>query len=860
MLNSKQGEAFNLCQDGHNVCITGKGGTGKTFTVKSIVRGLRARGKSVAITCSTGIACTQYSDLGAVTLHSWGGFHDGRYGNAELQRLIESDDKFAKVKSQVLDADVLVIDEISMISKKLFSQLDFICRGIRGRPGHSYGGLQIIVTGDFYQLPPVPNELYGDSGKYAFESPAWSSISHHVMLVEVVRQTEEDLIQAVSELETGQVSETTAALLRSLDRSLPSDSTPVHLFARNFDVDVMNYEQLESMPGDCQFYTSKQSGDSHYLNKMTVQKVLRLKVGCPVILLKNLSSELVNGLQGTVTELHKDHVYVRFGVKQKEVVVSVSPETFSVFDPVMRKVLASRTQLPLKLSFALTIHKSQGMTLPAVVVHCAKGTQPGQIGVAVGRAVSLAGLQVLDFKASQCVEHPLSVHNFYELTTLNPRPDLQCCRFCPILDTFLSDEKLLFDASNCAAGHDEFAIAVSDDEDFSDLDDIEVQALSDLLDSPAVHVGCVLEARDLPADIAVSAALDSVYAEFIDTPQEMNGKLVFDKLSKEIQAITITWFQQHWFQLSSILESCVPADLSVKEQKLAQAKHFTAFTTKAHEYISSYEYTSTCQALITQLGSKTGVEHSFLFSLILWIQKELLTRLADKVVPETEAVRLARKDMSEGGRGKVRYVAGYCVAKAKYRVMTKMKTAINAGRSIAALKTTLSQIEHLEARHANLLQTSVDLGSLLETKRKQNVREGLTNVTDDTFQFFMSLENKCWYHLTDEGLAKSKDRLFAATLIHLLKDDDLVQAWSSLFPGEAPNDLLSTIVTKFANVYFSQFRKDYLSKVRTEKSKALRKKVMEKKAKKATAAATFILKDIRMDASVNRTRQSHTSD
>jgi ATP-dependent exoDNAse (exonuclease V) alpha subunit len=131
-------------------------------------------------------------------------------------------------------------------------------------------------------------------------------------------------------------------------------------------------------------------------------KHLGVKVGCPVTLIKNISDVLLNGIRGTVTKVYEKSVAVNFEVGKKVIAARINPETFSIFDPVDKTIIAKRTQLPLKLAYALTIHKSQGMSLENVTVNCQHSIQAGQLGVAVGRAISVKGLKVVNFKKHLC--------------------------------------------------------------------------------------------------------------------------------------------------------------------------------------------------------------------------------------------------------------------------------------------------------------------------------------------------------------------------------------------------------------------------------------------------------------------------
>lgn len=368
MFDEDQIEAFNLIKDGHNLLVSGQAGAGKTFLIKKAVKYLRKHQRKADIVCSTGIAATHFSDLGAQTLHRWAGIEDGRHMNQNLLHLIETDERFISVKKNFLNVDVLFIDEISMISSKVLSQVEFLIRNVR-KSNQYFGGAQIVLVGDFYQLPPVPNELLGDPGNHCFRISWFNDCFPHQIILHLInRQSDHTLIKCINELEIGNPSDETLAFLNSLNRPTENEHNAVQLFAWNLDVDLFNYNKLQSIPGDLKVYHAQDQGSEHYLNKMLAPKNLGIKNDCSIMLVKNLSESLVNGLRGKVTKLYAKSVDVEFMIDDKSVTTNVTATDFTVFDPVDK--IAKRTQLPLKLAYAMTIHKSQGMTLKNLVVNC----------------------------------------------------------------------------------------------------------------------------------------------------------------------------------------------------------------------------------------------------------------------------------------------------------------------------------------------------------------------------------------------------------------------------------------------------------------------------------------------------------
>ncbi|CAG2229021.1 PIF1 [Mytilus edulis] len=274
-------------------------------------------------------------------------------------------------------------DEISMLSAKMFNQIEFICRKIRDSDLY-FGGIQIIGSGDFFQLPPVPDLLNQDPGEFCFKSDVFKNVFRHkIVLDKVMRQDEPDFVKAIHDISRGELPTDTHNLLKRLQRPLPPGNDPIRLFARNFDREVYNASRLLDLEGDLKSFHSLDEGDPTKLRKMSVGQSLHLKINCPVMLVKNLSKNLVNGLQGTVQEINTDNNTVT--VNFNGLITDIKREMFTVYSSIENKVVASRLQIPLVLSYGATIHKAQGLTLDRVEVDSSNIFKAGQLGVAVGR-------------------------------------------------------------------------------------------------------------------------------------------------------------------------------------------------------------------------------------------------------------------------------------------------------------------------------------------------------------------------------------------------------------------------------------------------------------------------------------------
>lgn len=210
-----------------------------------------------------------------------------------------------------MSADVLIVDECSMISKRTFDSLNNACR--MKDSTKVFGGIQIIFSGDFLQLPPVPNKRYSDDGSYCFQSHHFRNVfSHHITLIENVRQSELLFVQMLSDIYQGNLSERSRLFIKNLTRPLPEGCDSVKLFSTNLLVDEYNRSCLLTHDGDMLEFQAIDSGDTGELKNLTAPKTLWLKIGCPVILLRNLSTTLVNGLRGILVGVSDTELAVKF--------------------------------------------------------------------------------------------------------------------------------------------------------------------------------------------------------------------------------------------------------------------------------------------------------------------------------------------------------------------------------------------------------------------------------------------------------------------------------------------------------------------------------------------------------------------
>jgi len=382
-----------LVDAGENVCLTGPGGTGKSYRTRRLIERNPSR---FAVTASTGIAAL---NIGGLTLHRWSGMmlgpQNGETNEDYLDHLM-SDKRFSVRAGfdRIRSAETLVIDEVSMLNGRTLDFLDFLARRVR-RDDRPFGGIQMIVTGDFLQLPPVkkdPNAPYD----WAFESRAWHAADFKIVqLTKIHRQDDAEFVRALSEFRFGRVTGRNADLLRSRVAKFP-DANLTRLFTHNAQVDKWNAYRLGEIDSEPKLFDAKLSGPEHQqqflINNLLTPQCLELKRGARVMFTVNSAEGgFMNGQTGTVT----DFGLGRIAVECEGRVIGVEPFTWQ-FDPRDSRS-AGFKQFPLRLSYAITIHKSQSLTLDSAYIDVRAAREPGQAYVALSRLRTLGGLHLKDW-------------------------------------------------------------------------------------------------------------------------------------------------------------------------------------------------------------------------------------------------------------------------------------------------------------------------------------------------------------------------------------------------------------------------------------------------------------------------------
>lgn len=438
-LNTEQKAAFDAVISGESIFITGPGGTGKSFLLQTLYANYRgySGGKKICITAMTGCAALLLGSW-AKTLHSWAGIGLGRSPVDIAVKAILMD---GRKKKRWLQTDCLVIDEVSMLTPALMEYLDTVGRQIRKRPDVPFGGIQLVLVGDFYQLPPVSKDSQESDKTFAFESFLWPQVvKKTIQLTQILRQKDPIFQQILNEARSGSLSSESYAILeaRKTMSWKRQEIKPTLLFTKNEDVNSINSHQLDKLSGEIHTFTAKTThapkGLQPNILQMIIEKLdrdapyeveLQLKERCQVMLLQQQFEEkeindkktkipilgLVNGSRGVVAGFDcGGHPVVKF---MNGRCVTIRPGKWSSESEKEDDGVA-REQIPLRLAYALTIHKAQGASLDSALIDVGPSTfEYGQAYVALSRVRNLDALFVFEISQRAFRAHPL-VKKFYE--------------------------------------------------------------------------------------------------------------------------------------------------------------------------------------------------------------------------------------------------------------------------------------------------------------------------------------------------------------------------------------------------------------------------------------------------------------
>ena len=424
---------MRLIRQGRNLFITGGAGVGKSYLLHQIKKEL---GETLHVTSTTGISAL---NVGGQTLHSWS--YIG-IANRSVESVVSGIMANPIRKRRLTECEIVAIDEISMLDDFTLDYINAVLKKVRNNK-MPFGGIQVLIFGDFFQLPPVKMKQNGR--EYCFRSATWQELElYPIVLTEVKRQTDAAMAEALNHFRTGDIREEDVQLLQSREAP-PSEKLPddiLQIFGANRDADALNQRKLYDLETESvffhaedEFYRYQRDGRRETIRitrdgtdglsteerkiwedfdrDCKAPSVLELRLGCRVMLLINIDVRggLVNGTCGTVTKLSASHIEVLFDGQATS--WSLEREKFDCMRG--EQVLTEREQYPLRLAYGITIHKSQGMTFDRLVVHMNKIFDFGQAYVALSRTRTLEGLFIRSFSRRLIAADPCVIRFYEEL-------------------------------------------------------------------------------------------------------------------------------------------------------------------------------------------------------------------------------------------------------------------------------------------------------------------------------------------------------------------------------------------------------------------------------------------------------------
>jgi ATP-dependent exoDNAse (exonuclease V) alpha subunit len=382
----KQGIALEVMLSGESVLLTGSAGAGKTFVLNQFIKIAKNEGKHVSVTATTGLAATH---LDGTTIHSWSGIG---ISDELAPNFLEN---MAKGRREIIEkTEVLIIDEISMLHDYRLDMIDEVCRTVR-KKDEPLGGIQLVMSGDFFQLPPI-NKGNSRAGGFVVNSKVWQELDPAICYIkEQYRQDDKELLDILDSLRAGELRRThVEKLLARVDVKPDNVELITELYTMNIDVDKINDTKLGALIGDEVFYTQTTTGSNNYVENLQRSVLapsnLRLKKGALVMAVKNsMDRKYINGSLGIVIDFESGTEYPVVEFKNGKV-VKMQPDTWELRDGDKKR--ASITQIPLRLAWAITVHKSQGMTLDAAQIDLRKAFVEGMGYVALSRIKNLRNL------------------------------------------------------------------------------------------------------------------------------------------------------------------------------------------------------------------------------------------------------------------------------------------------------------------------------------------------------------------------------------------------------------------------------------------------------------------------------------
>ncbi|XP_062598723.1 uncharacterized protein LOC134260151 [Saccostrea cucullata] len=504
---------------------------------------------------------------------------------------------------------------------------------------------------------------------------------------------------------------------------------------------------------------------------------------------------------------------------------------FTIYDKESERDIACRRQIPLKLSFAMTTHKAQGLTLDRVEIDCRYMTNPGQIGVAVGRCRSIKGLRILNYSKHLVRQHKEDVNSFYSTPFLPILPDFLCCKMSPLLEKLAMEP---FSAETKTEVEES-----EDDEDQTLRKELEDVNVMDNLFCDWDEEWEGLEERDLegqvcenplPDDVNIDCILDGIRYTEPFTNEQRNVNTCLSDLQNRNMELKLFCNNIH-DKLQSFFKDTIPKDVKIEN------KHTTAFFKKVTLFSCHNSYQNQVRKLFHS-ATPSKAQYRVCFAILQKLRSIIVQKASEPVyITAREAAKVqVKKVQSKGSRAKTRYIGGWCVA----TIRRRKKSFVSSNLYKKSVKLQVNErdkeirfLDQLAGDESYITKISKDQDSLAEIQRKQTTLSNLTCIKDEGFHFFLNLDQQIQQLETFQNLNLYGQNFYSYIYSSLKESKDLKKSWLTLFHDEdemnvndyqeSLENIYMEVLTKYIKMSSAQFRQEYKRELRVQKEEAHRK-------------------------------------
>jgi hypothetical protein len=675
-----------------------------------------------------------------------------------------------------------------------------------------FGGIQVVLVGDFWQLKPIPSPL--DKGIPIYESKLFNDVfPHRFELTRILRQEESEhrLIEALDVLRMGRCDDETEKYLRSLSREFDScgDVQPVHIYFKRLPVEVHNLSILAALPGSKLSFESIDTGNAQSLNN-TVPAVLYLKPGCKVMLLYNISSQLKNGICGQFVgeDVGEDGLLVRF---PKVGTVSLRRTTWFKYDATGR-TQGSRSQYPLALCYAITAHKAQSLTMDKIVVHCSQEFIPGQTYVAISRVRREESLQILGFHQRFLLPPPPALTAVVTCQSGDPVSTFDCCKNSTLNESLTKVDEDCQCSSDSGGNSREYDLCAEYEtiakQHFESNAGMSVNLENVLLCmSDFSH-----ELSHPPVGFTIKDFLsrllnDKCHYQFTKSIKAAADYGIKNLDSFELLACIL------WHRIADVFQLYLTENL---EEVHMTNKNFTCATAKVNELFITNEYRSDVISAfnVGQWSDINSCQRSLSVQLVFHLYQLFTAEVGKRVrkQEEQDPIYFNVADMEAGGLGKIRYVGGWAIRKSmdssrRYVIGNKSSDSTEVLSKVSRAIKKVNMLENnIIVPFLTLEQTTTRPETLDAIEVRQFRERGLLHISDGAYAFFLQLEQERVNKINIRRLTSLQTDMIDTSMKEVSNNKHLKDEFTKLFDLETNEDQVIIIACIIKDICMFKLR------------------------------------------------------